>query len=203
MRQSKPRWLRRDAGGFTILEIIIVLFLLGGLLSLIIPRITLGDNLGSVGRRWIASLRSIQELSVSAQKTVRLYIDLDRGQYWPMVLDGREEKPPLDAVWATPLNLPESIRIADLQVGKTKSSSGKADLFFYPNGKIDPLTMHLVDSENNILGIQVEPITGNIRVTDQRIDPPQPWTVPDRIRPLLQVQTAPPGIKPVAQLGQP
>lgn len=186
----------RAPNGFTILEIIIVLFLLAGLLSLIIPRITIGDDLSSIGRRWIAALRSMQDLSVTTQKTVRLYVDLDRGQYWPMVLDGKEEKPPLDAAWALPQSLPEAFHIADIQNGTVKRSSGKAEIFFYPNGGIDPAVMHFEDGNANVLGIRIEPVTGNITASDQRIEPPPPWTVPERVKPLLQIQNTPPGAKP-------
>lgn len=192
----------RSPNGFTIVEILIVLFLLAGLLGLIVPRITIGDNLSSIGRRWIAALRSIQDLSVATQKTVRLYVDLDRGQYWPVVLDGKEEKPPLDAAWAVPVSLPESVRIADIQNGTVKRSSGKAEIFFYPNGHIDPAVMHFEDVHANVLGIRIEPVTGNITVSDQRIDPPPPWTVPDRVKVLLQIQNVPAGAKPF-QLGSP
>ena len=45
-------------------------------------------------------MKSFQELAMMGQKTVRLYVDIDRGMYWPMVLDGKEEKIPLDPTWA-------------------------------------------------------------------------------------------------------
>ncbi len=187
--------------GFTILEIIIVLFLLGGILSLIVPRLSIGDNLGSVGRRWVGALKSVQEMAITSQKTVRLYVDLDRGMYWPMVLDGNQEKIPSDAMWATPVSLPETIRFADVQVGSAKKESGRAELFFYANGRIDPATMHLADADNNVMGILIEPTTALIRVTDQRIEPPKPWTIPDRIRLLLQPVTA--GVQPASSTGAP
>jgi hypothetical protein len=123
------------------------------------------------------------------QKTVRLYVDLDRGIYWPMVLDGNQEKVPVDATWATPLNLPETIRFSDILVSQGRKESGRADLFFYPTGRIDPVTIYLVDAGNNILAIAIEPVTGAIRMSDGRIEPPKPITIPDRVRPLLQ--TAP------------
>ncbi|HXH85526.1 MAG TPA: prepilin-type N-terminal cleavage/methylation domain-containing protein [Nitrospira sp.] len=184
--QCNHRRVVQDAAGFTLLEMIIVLFLLGGLLGLIIPRMSIGDSLGSVGRRWVGTLRSFQEMAMATQKTVRLYVDLDRGMYWPMVIDGNQEKIPLDATWAIPISLPESIRFVDFQVGTERKESGRAELFFYPNGRIDQATMHLADANNNIMGVLIEPVTALIRVTDQRIDPPRPWTIPDRIRPLLQ-----------------
>jgi type II secretory pathway pseudopilin PulG len=180
----------RSSGGFTILEIIIVLFLLVGLLGIILPRISLDENLGSVGRRMVGTVRSLQSLAMLTQKTVRLYVDMDRGVYWPVVLDGDQEKVPIDATWATPLSLPATIRFSDVLVSQGKKESGRVDLFFYPTGRIDPATMHLVDARNNILAIAIEPVTGAIRMSDERIEPPRPLTIPDRVRPLLQTAEA-------------
>src|SRR6476660_6886716 len=71
--------------GFTILEIILVLFLLVGLLGIILPRISLEENLGSVGRQMVGTVRSLPSLAMSTQKTIHLYMDMDRGVYWPMI----------------------------------------------------------------------------------------------------------------------
>jgi type II secretory pathway pseudopilin PulG len=180
----------RSSRGFTILEIIIVLFLLVGLLGIVLPRISLEDNLGSVGRRMVGTVRSLQSLAMLTQKTVRLNIDMDRGVYWPVILDGNQEKVPIDATWATPLKLSDTIRFSDILVSQGKKESGRVDLFFYPTGRIDPATMHLVDARNNILAIAIEPVTGAIRMSDERIEPPRPLTIPDRVRPLLKTTAA-------------
>ena len=192
MRQLSSLALRltpyplRVSTGFTILEIIIVLFLLVGLLGIILPKISLEDNLGSVGRRMIGTVRSLQSMAMSTQKTVRLYIDIDRGVYWPVILDGNQEKVPNDYTWATPLNLPTAIRFTDISTAQGKKELGRVDLFFYPTGRIDPATMHLMDARNNILAIAIEPVTGAIRTSDERIEPPKALTIPDRIRSLLK-----------------
>lgn len=191
-QERSSMWHSSD--GFTMLEIALVLFLMVGMLSLAIPRMSIGDNLGTVGRKWVGALKSFQELAMMGQKTVRLYVDIDRGMYWPMVIDGKEEKIPLDPTWAMPISLPETIRFADVQVGTTRKETGRMDIFFYPNGRIDQAIVHLTDINNHIMGVYVEPVTALIRITDQRIDPPKPWTVPDRIRPLLQPVT--PGLRP-------
>jgi len=180
----------RSSRGFTILEIIIVLFLLVGLLGIILPRFSLDDSLGSVGRRLVGTVRSLQSLAMLTQKTVRLYVDMDRGVYWPVILDGNQEKIPTDPTWATPLKLSETIRISDILADQGKKESGRVDLFFYPTGRIDPATMHLVDASNNVLAIAIEPVTGAIRMSDERIEPPKPLIIPDRIRPLLQTAGA-------------
>jgi type II secretory pathway pseudopilin PulG len=196
MRQLSSLALRltpyplRASTGFTILEIIIVLFLLVGLLGIVLPRISLEENLGSVGRRMVGTVRSLQSLAMSTQKTVRLYIDIDRGVYWPMILDGNQEKVPIDAAWNTPLSLPVTIRYSDILAAQEKKASGRVDLSFYPTGRIDPATMHLVDARNNILAIAIEPVTGAIRMSDERIEPLKPLAILERVRPLLKTTAA-------------
>jgi len=179
----------RSSHGFTILEIIIVLFLLVGLLGIVLPRISLEKNLGSVGRQMVGTVRSLQSLAMEKQKTLRLYIDIDRGVYWLVILDGSQEKVPTDdPVWATPLNLPAPIHFSDILVGQVTKSSGRVDLSFYPTGRIDPVAMHLVDAHNNLLAIAIEPVTGAIRMSDERIEPPRPISliILDRVKPLLK-----------------
>jgi type II secretory pathway pseudopilin PulG len=184
--------VRGSSHGFTILEIIIVLFLLVGLLGIILPRISLDENLSSVGRRMVGTVRSLQSLAMSSQKTVRLYIDMDRGLYWPMILDGNQEKAPIDPTWATPLNFPATIRVSDILLSQGKKESGRVDLSFYPTGRIDPMTMHMMDAKNNILAIAIEPVTGAIRMSDERIEPPKALVIPERVKPLLKTATAGP-----------
>jgi type II secretory pathway pseudopilin PulG len=178
--------------GFTILEIILVLFLLVGLLGIILPRISLEENLGSVGRQMVGTVRSLQSLAMSTQKTIHLYMDIERGVYWPMILDGSQEKLPTDPTWAMPLKLPDTIRFSDISVSQGKKESGRVDLFFYPTGRIDPATMHLVNTNNAILAIAIEPVTGAMRMSDERIEPPKPLIIPDRVRPLLKTAAAGP-----------
>ena len=179
----------RSSAGFTILEIIIVLFLLVGLLGIILPRISWEENLGSVGRKMVGNVRSLQHLAMSTQKTVHLYVDIDRGAYWPMILDGNQEKVPSDPAWLTPLTLPDTIRFSDILVSQGKKESGRVDIFFYPTGRIDTATMHLMNERSNILAIAIEPVTGAIRMSDDRIEPPRLLVIPDRVRALLKTTT--------------
>jgi chemotaxis signal transduction protein len=46
--------------------------------------------------------------------------------------------------------------------------------------------MHLMDARNNILAIAIEPVTGAIRMSDERIEPPRALIIPDRVRPWLK-----------------
>lgn len=177
------------ANGFTLLEMMIVMFLLVAVLGIVVPRIALGDDLASTGRKVIGVLRSLQGIAMSSQKPVKLYMDLDQSTYWAMTLEGNEEKPLLDAAWAAPRSLPESIRFADISAGSNKRESGRINLMLYPNGRIDPVVLHLTDTGNNVLGIAVESSTGAIRTSDERIEPQRPRMIPDRVKTLLAPST--------------
>ncbi|SPP65090.1 hypothetical protein NITLEN_30004 [Nitrospira lenta] len=175
----------RSAGGFTLLEMIIVMFLLAAMLGIVIPRINLNDDLASTGRKFIGTVRTLQGIAMSSQKPVKLYLDLDQNQYWAKTIEGKEEKPLLDAAWATPRLLPDTIRLAEASSGSIKRTAGRLELMLYPNGRIDEAVLHLTDAGNNVLAIVIEAATGAIRTSDARIEPQRLASIPDRVRTLL------------------
>ena len=172
--------------GFTLIEMLIVLFLLAGILVIVLPRVIIGEDLSSTGRKFIGTLRTLQGLAATSQKPVKLYLDLDQGTYWVKVMEGTEEKLPLDAAWTTPRSLPDAIRFSEVSVGQDKRTYGRTDLSFYPNGRIDPVMVFLTDRNNNLLVLTVDSFTGAIRTSEERIDPFRNKPIPDRVRTLLR-----------------
>lgn len=176
----------RASAGFTILEMLIVLFLLTVVVVVVFPRISLEEDLGSTGRKLVGVLRTFQGLASTSQKPLKLYLDIDQGTYWMMLVEGKEERLPLDPGWKTPRSLPESIRFTEVSIGQDKRFSGRVDVTFFANGRIEPVTMYLMDAKNNLLGLAVDSLTGGIRVSDERLDPPPYQIIPDRVRLLLK-----------------
>lgn len=175
----------RSARGFTLLEMILVLFVLVAMLGIVIPRINLDPDLASTGRKFIGSLRTLQGIAMSTQKPVKLYLDLDQSRYWALTIDGNEEKSLPDAAWATPRLFPETIHLADAASGSVKRTAGRLDLMLYPNGRMDDAVLHLTDTSHNVLAIVVESATGAIRTSDERIEAQRMASIPDRVKPLL------------------
>ncbi|MCS6897682.1 MAG: type II secretion system GspH family protein, partial [Nitrospira sp.] len=186
---SRFSWRRaplRSSSGFTILELLIVLSLAGIVMAVTVPRITLGDDLSTTGRKLIGTLRTLQRMAEVGQKPVKLYLDLDRGTYWAMVVDGREERRPFDAAWASPLSLPEKIRMTEISVRGIPHTYGLAELVFFPNGRLEPATISLSDTDNNLLMLMIDHLTGNVKTFDRRPEPSRPQPIPDRVKVLLQ-----------------
>lgn len=177
-----------SVAGFTIFEMLIVLFLLGGILAIMIPRISFEEDLRSTGRTLIGLLRTLQGDAAAKQTPLRLYLDIDRGLYWLMLVEGKEERLPLDPAWKTPRSLPESIRLTEISIGQDKHMSGRVGLTFFTNGRIEPVTLYLMDAKNNLLGLAVDSLTGGIRVSDERFDIPRNRFIPDRVRTLLKAR---------------
>lgn len=176
----------RASAGFTILEMLIALFLIGAVLAIMIPRITFEEDLRSTGRTMIGLLRTLQGEAASSQTPLRLYFDLDQGLYWLMLVEGKEERLPLHPAWKTPRSLPESIRLTEVSIGQDKHMSGRAVVSFFTNGRIEPVTMYLMDTKNNLLGLAVDSLTGGIRVSEERFDLPRYRFIPDRVKTLLK-----------------
>lgn len=175
-----------SSSGFTLIEMLIILFLLAAVLVIVLPRVVIGEDLSSTGRKLIGTFRTLQGLASTGQKPVKLYLDLDQGTYWVRVVDGKEEKLPLDASWATPQSLPETIRFSEISVRQDKRTYGRIDLSFFPNGRIDPVTVYLIDRSNNLLVLTIDPFTGAIRTREERIDPLRSKPIPDRVKMLLR-----------------
>jgi type II secretory pathway pseudopilin PulG len=178
--------LRGTPPGFTIMEMLIVLFLVGTVMALTVPRIVLGDDLSATGRKFIGTLRALQRMAEVGQRPVKLYLDLDRGTYWVMVVEGREERRPLDAVWASPRSFPEAVRVTEVSVRNVTRTYGQVELLFFPNGRLDPATIYFTDASNNLLTLMIDHLTGNVTTFDRRPDPPVPRPIPDRVKTLLQ-----------------
>jgi hypothetical protein len=71
-------------------------------------------------------------------------------------------------------------------VRQDKRTYGRIDLSFFPNGRIDPVTVYLTDRSNNLLVLTVDSFTGAIRTSEERIDQLRVKPIPDRVRVLLR-----------------
>jgi prepilin-type N-terminal cleavage/methylation domain-containing protein len=176
----------RSSEGFTLFEMLIALFLLGGVLAIVIPRVSFEEDLRSTGRTLIGVLRTFQGMAATERTPIKLYLDLDQGLYWMMTVEGKEERLPLHPGWKTPRTLPESIRLTEVSFGQDKRMSGRVGVSFFPNGRIEPVTIYLMDDKNHLLGLQVDALTGVIRVSDERFDLPLNHIIPDRVKVLLK-----------------
>ena len=138
--------------GFTLLELIVVISLLGIMLVVTVPRFqeTLFLDQSKTSSRWIiGKIQSLKEAAVRNQKRYTLHIDLDSERFWET-----DESMSQEAIENAALNadsLPSGLKITDIEYPiHGKINSGQAEIAFYKNGYSDKVFIHIQDGETHI-----------------------------------------------------
>jgi prepilin-type N-terminal cleavage/methylation domain-containing protein len=153
-----------QTAGFTLIELIVVVALLGLMLFFSLPRLQnnpfLDDDKQS--SRWlIGTIQTLKESAIRDQKLYTLHFDLDSGRVWET-----NESMSQDDIENAVLNshtLPEDLRIIDIEFPtKGKINSGQAAINFYKAGYTDKALVHMQDG-NTYLSFLIEPFIPNVQ----------------------------------------
>lgn len=164
--------IRRN--GFTLIEIIVVVFILGSLLLIATPRLLekTDVNLKSASRTLTGTIKYLYNEAVFKKSIYRLAFDLDKDEYWPEVLDGQQFVRKNDFLFRTK-KLPDGVYFEDIETERTE---GKVDsgrdvfLIFLPTGYVDPAIIHLRTGESNYYTLSTNPYTGITKVFDEYVE---------------------------------
>ena len=152
-----------QSNGFTLLELIVVIALLGIMLVFTVPRFheTLFLDESKTGSRWIiGKIQALKEAAVRNQKHYTLHIDLDAERFWETDTAMSTEDLENAALNAEPL--PDGIKIADIEYPlRGKISSGSTEITFYKNGYSDKVLIHLQDGEDYVSYL-IEPFLSEV-----------------------------------------
>jgi len=162
--------------GFTLLELSLVLFIIGLLVTVLVPR--LGDLSGSrleASARRLASLaRYLNGEAAFHGQLYRLNYDLDKRAYWVSVLASQQNTPEFiveTSLLARPVQLPPSITFADVHVlSGSRVSTGQVYTHFYPQGYTDPTTIHLRDQYSRVMTVTIPPLPAEVGVAEGYVD---------------------------------
>ena len=153
-----------QSAGFTLIELIVVVALLGLMLFFSLPRLQnnpfLDDNKQS--SRWlIGKIQTLKESAIRDQKAYTLHFDLDSGRVWET-----NESMSQDDIENAVLNsytLPDDLRIIDIEFpSKGKINSGQASINFYKAGYTDKALVHMQDG-TTYLSFLIEPFIPNVQ----------------------------------------
>lgn len=159
---------RGSEKGFTLIELVFVVFIIGMLSALAFPVLNnLNRNDIKVSsRHLIRTINFLADRAASTKKVYRLNYDLDTQEYWATVQSGREfiEYRSNEVKRRT---LPESVRFKDVStVRGGKVIQGTTHTDFYPVGRVERTVFHLEDEDEKNLTLFLNPLTGNIKVFD-------------------------------------
>ena len=156
-------------GGFTLLELVVVLAIVGVAFAFAIP--SLGDGL----RRWrlqgaVRELATIMKFTRNQSVTRRtpLQVVMDRSQslYWLDRLDAPVLQDPQRAEekGIRLYVLPAGIRFGEVTVGGGSPVDARVGMPFYPKGNSAGGVVQMLDARGRDYRVRVDPVTGHARV---------------------------------------
>ena len=157
--------------GFTLVELLLVIVLIGVVLVLAVPsmRDTLtGDKLRKSSRQFIGMERKLRGEAVRNQIDYILCLDLPNSAYWVVTSDMTPEKQ--DEIKKHPQYLPSNVAILDV-VGENnkKQSAGEVRIKFRKNNICSPAIIHLAYEEDKMT-IVINPFLGVTDIYDKYVD---------------------------------
>jgi len=165
---------RARSGGFTLIELAVVLLILAVLLSFVTPRLlALGQVRREAAARRLATLLGYLHDEASLRgRTYRLTLDFDDASYEVRAMaesdqqgagvDFVEEWGPL----ARDESLPPGVRIAEIETPTALASSGTVDLFFHPESDAPGARITLVDDGDGASVLVFDGVTGRVYIAD-------------------------------------
>jgi prepilin-type N-terminal cleavage/methylation domain-containing protein len=165
--------------GFTLLEMVVVLLLLGifsSVLYLRIQNVFSGGDLRSASRMIIGRINMLRGRAVFGRTEQTMVLHIDRNTVYAVEPESAEQSTvdraitdPRTSQKETPL--PRGVRLEDVVVlSRGKIRKGEALIRFFANGCIDRSLIHLRNDGDESYTLEINPLTGNVKVYDRYHD---------------------------------
>jgi general secretion pathway protein H len=165
---------RRPSGGFTLIELAVVLLIVAIFLSFVTPRLlSLGQARREAAARRLATLLGYLYDEASLRgRTYRLTLDFDAGRYEVRAMTPSSEPGVADEFveeWgplARDETLPDGVRFAAIETPTALASSGTVDLFFHPESDVPGAKITLADDDDGTSVLVFDGVTGRVYIAD-------------------------------------
>lgn len=178
LERSAFRRSIRDCG-FTLLEMMVVIVLMGLIAALAIPRFKdiYEVDLKSSMRRLSGTIKFCFNEAIIKQATMRLNFDIATGTYnYSILLTDPDAKigefVEIPSMVAEPGILPDGVFFVDILTPRSpeKQIDGETNILFFSTGYAEKAVIHLGDRKGRRYTLLVKPLTGGVRIFEGYID---------------------------------
>ena len=176
-RGASQRRYRGVGRGFTLLELAVVIFLIGLMMTLAMPYFggMQSSQMRSESRRLASRANYLYEEAGAQKVILRLTFDFANNRYFASRLDPFAAKPAFHAEngpAGVPVILPAGIWIRDVTVeGLGTFQRGVVSAQFYPGGYVDATMIHLADSKGEVFTLAIDPFSGHVSIVRGDVRP--------------------------------
>jgi general secretion pathway protein H len=169
---GKDSWsgvVNRDARGWTLLEMVVVLIIIGIAFALALPPVGRGLShwrLQGAVREVATLFKFTRNQSVARRTSLQVVLDRSRNVYW---LDRADA--PVDSDLAQVMKegirlyaLPAGIRFGEVILGDEGVSEERVGMQFFPRGNSTGGEVEIRDERGRDYRIRVDPVTGSARI---------------------------------------
>ncbi len=144
--------------GFTLLELLMVVMILGLVLALSYPSLTQGSaalRLRATGRDVLNTFRYAREKAVTEQTGMQVTVDREKQTLLLKDIFGKGDKAYI---------MPQDVKIRRLALAGAEIQENRMTVRFSPNGSSDRAEVLLESKRGSFLRVITDPITGGARI---------------------------------------
>ena len=161
-----------DIRGFTLIELVVVMALLGIMLFMTLPSFQhiLTDDTRKASQWILVQVPRLKARAVTERTVYVLHIDLDENLLWvsngalptddDMGVEKKQEKAFSE----------DSVLIDVAYPGGETIDSGEADIYFYPKGYSDKAVIHMEDDEGDFRSFLIEPFLSWVEMKEEYVE---------------------------------
>ena len=161
----------RAAKGYTLLELIVVLIILGLMMGLTVPKLRqtlLSDNLDATSLRIIGLVENLRERAISDQVSYVLHLDMREKKIWTFAATATEEEQ--ETAMERAYQLPADVNISDIWSWSKGKLYDETTIYFSRKGYIEQSMIHLQSQDGRQLSLELTPFLGTIKIHDGYVD---------------------------------
>jgi len=162
----------RQERGFTLIELIVVVVLIGLTMGLTMPRFRqtlLFDHLKTSTRQLAGLINSLSQEAVRENEDYFLYFDLSENLYWTEKAGTTAEGRLLAKEKA--VELPEDVEILDVwKKGEEKSNTGEVSIMITKKGYLQPSAIHLGTDGGRVFTLSLKTFSGKVAILEGYVE---------------------------------
>ena len=161
-----------DKKGYTLVELVVVVVLIGLVLTLTAPRLRnalLTDNLKAAARKIIGLSNNLRNEAIREQRDYLLHLELGVNRLWVSYGSMTDEERAVAR--EDGFNLPAHIHIDDVWIkGEGKMVEGAIRIRFTRRGYTQKSAIHLSSKDGRALTLVLSPFLGKVKVIDKYVE---------------------------------